>query len=45
MTPIFEDLLRGQAIEFNDMVRKSAYSFEVVNNKLKKLHNRYTLTN
>jgi len=35
MTPIFEDLLRGQAIEFNDMVRKSAYSFEVANNKLK----------
>jgi hypothetical protein len=35
MTPIFEDLLRGQAIEFNDMVRKSGYSFEVVNNKLK----------
>jgi hypothetical protein len=35
MTPIFEDLLRGQAIEFNDMVRKSAYSFELTNNKLK----------
>ena len=35
MTPLFEDLLRGQAIEFNDMIRKSAYSFEVVNNKLK----------
>jgi hypothetical protein len=35
MTPIFEDLLRGQAIEFNDLVRKSAYSFELVNNKLK----------
>ena len=35
MTPIFEDLLRGQAIEFNDMVRKSAYGFEIVNNKLK----------
>ena len=35
MTPIFEDLLRGQAIEFNDMVRKSAYSFEIANNKLK----------
>lgn len=35
MTPIFEDLLRGQAIEFNDMVRKSAYSFELVNNKLR----------
>lgn len=35
MTPIFEDLLRGQAIEFNDMVRKSAYSFEITNNKLR----------
>ena len=35
MTPIFEDLLRGQSIEFNDMVRKSAYSFEIANNKLK----------
>ena len=35
MTPIFEDLLRGQAIQFNDMVRKSAYSFELVNNKVK----------
>lgn len=35
MTPIFEDLLRGQAIEFNDMVRKSGYSFEIANNKLK----------
>ena len=35
MTAIFEDLLRGQAIQFNDMVRKSAYSFELVNNKLK----------
>jgi hypothetical protein len=35
MTPIFEDLLRGQAIQFNDMVRKSAYSFELKNNKLR----------
>lgn len=35
MTPIFEDLLRGQAIQFNDMVRKSAYSFEITNNVLK----------
>lgn len=35
MTPIFEDLLRMQAIEFNDMVRKSQYSFELVNNKLR----------
>lgn len=35
MTPIFEDLERMQAIEFNDIVRKSAWSFELVNNKLK----------
>jgi hypothetical protein len=35
MTPIFEDLLRMQAIEFNDTVRKSSYSFELVNNKLR----------
>lgn len=35
MTPIFEDLMRVQQIEFNDMVRKSAYSFELVNNKVK----------
>jgi len=35
MTPIFEDLLRGQAIEFNDEIRKSGFSFEIMNNKLK----------
>lgn len=35
MTPIYEDLLRMQAIEFNDLVRKSAYSFELINNKLR----------
>lgn len=35
MTPIFEDLLRMQAIEFNDLVRKSGYSFELINNKLR----------
>lgn len=35
MTPIFEDLLRGQSIEFNDTVRKSGYSFEIANNKLR----------
>jgi len=35
MTPLFEDLLRGQAIEFNDMIRKSQYSFEVANNKIR----------
>ena len=35
MMPIFEDLLRVQAIELNDEVRKSAYSFHLVNNKLR----------
>jgi len=35
MTPIFEDLLRGQAIQFNDLVRKSAFSFQLINNKLR----------
>ena len=35
MTPIFEDLLRMQAIEFNDLVRKSAYGFELTNNKIR----------
>lgn len=35
MTPIFEDLLRGQGIQFNDMVRKSAYSFNIVDNKIR----------
>ena len=33
--PIFEDLLRVQAIELNDSIRKSAYSFHIVNNKLR----------
>lgn len=53
MTPIFEDLLRMQAIEFNDLVRKSQYSFELINNKIRifpvpnynmKLHFQYLLT-
>jgi len=36
MTPLFEDLLRVQAIDLNDMIRKSNYSFEIVgNNKLR----------
>lgn len=35
MMPVYEDLLRIQAIEFNDMVRKSSFSFNIVNNKLK----------
>jgi hypothetical protein len=32
MMPAFEDLLRIQAIEINDMIRKSQYSFTVSNN-------------
>jgi hypothetical protein len=34
LMPVYYDLLRIQAIEFNDEIRKSAYSFEVRNNKL-----------
>lgn len=33
--PIFEDILRIQAIEFNDVVRRSAYTFKLYNNHLK----------
>ena len=32
MMPAYEDLLRIQAIEINDMIRKSQYSFEVSDN-------------
>ena len=35
LMPMFEDLLRVQAIEMNDSIRKSAYSFSLVNNKLR----------
>ena len=35
LQPIYADLLRIQAIEFNDQFRKSAYSFELVNNQLR----------
>ena len=34
MMPMYADILKVQAIEFNDQIRKSAYSFELVNNKL-----------
>lgn len=34
LRPLNEDLMRLQAIEFNESVRRSAYSFELVNNKL-----------
>ena len=35
MRPISYDIARAQAIETNDKVRKSAYSFELINNKLR----------
>jgi len=35
MMPVYADILRVQAIEFNDQIRKSAYSFELINNRLR----------
>lgn len=35
LMPVSYDMLKVQAIEFNDQVRKSAYSFEIVDNQLK----------
>ena len=35
MMPMYADVLRIQGIEFNDQIRKSAYSFELVNDRLK----------
>lgn len=35
LMPINYDLQKIQAIEFNDQIRKSQYSFEIVNNKLR----------
>jgi hypothetical protein len=35
LMPISYDIAKIQAIELNDQVRKSAYSFEIVNNQLK----------
>ena len=35
LRPISYDLARANAIETNDLVRKSAYSFELVNNKIR----------
>ena len=52
MMPMHEDMLQVQAIELNDQIRKSAYSFELVNNNLRifpkpetdyKLHFKYIL--
>lgn len=35
MLPIYDILLRQQQVEFSDMVRKSTYSFEIQNNKIR----------
>jgi len=35
LMPIYFDVLKVQAIEFNDQIRRSAYTFELKNNKLR----------
>ncbi len=35
MMPVYADMLRLQAIEFNDAVRRSAYSFQLSNNRIR----------
>jgi len=35
LRPLYEDLLRMQAIEMNDQIRKSGYSFEIINNRIR----------
>jgi len=35
LQPVYADLLKTQAIEFNDQIRKSGYSFELKNNNLR----------
>ena len=35
MMPVYADMLRIQAIEFNDQMRKSAHTFELRNNKIR----------
>jgi hypothetical protein len=34
MMPLYEDVLRMQQIEFNDHIRKSTFSFNIVDNKM-----------
>ena len=36
--PIYYDVSVIQAIELNDTIRKSAFTFELVNNKLRIFH-------
>lgn len=35
LMPMYETLLRTQAIEFNDQIRRSQYSFDLINNHLR----------
>ena len=35
LMPIFFDVMKVQAIEFNDQIRKSAFSFDLVNNNIR----------
>jgi hypothetical protein len=35
MMPAYADVLRLQGIEFNDQIRKSAYSFQILNNRIR----------
>jgi len=35
LMPMYADLLRIQAIEFNDLMRKSAFTFEIIKNELR----------
>ena len=35
MMPLYYDLARFQAIEFNDQIRRSAYSFQIIDNRLR----------
>jgi hypothetical protein len=35
LMPMYADLLRVQAIEFNDLMRKSAFTFEIINNEIR----------
>jgi hypothetical protein len=35
LRPVSHDITRAQAIETNDIIRKSAYSFEIINNQIR----------
>lgn len=33
--PLYEDVLRAQAVEFNEQIRRSAHSFQITNNRIR----------